>query len=350
MIIDVARFVEAERPCWNRLATLLDRIESHPERRMDLGEIKEFHYLYERASADLAKVSTFAAEQELRRYLESLVSRAYGEVHETRDTSHRVDPRTWPKTFARCYRRQILSFWLALGITIIGAGFGGLMVGLDPEARQAVLPFEHPREDPARRVAEEEEEAKGDKLEGAKASFSAQLMTHNTKVSLLTLSTGVAWGIGTIILLFYNGVMLGAVSVDYVSAGQSLFLLGWLLPHGVIEIPAILISGQAGFVLARSVIGSGDRRTVRVRLRAAAPDVVTLAGGTAALLVWAGIVEAFLSQYHEPVLPYALKIAFGAAEMLCLLWVLAFVGRREAEVIKTEKPAGAGRRIHLSLS
>ena len=37
------------------------------------------------------------------------------------------------------------------------------------------------------------------------------------------------WGVGTILLLFYNGVILGAVSLDYVQAGQTPFLLGWLL-------------------------------------------------------------------------------------------------------------------------
>ena len=44
--------------------------------------------------------------------------------------------------------------------------------------------------------------------------------------------------------------ILGAVAVDYVADGQTRFLLGWLLPHGAIEIPAILIAGQAGLVLA----------------------------------------------------------------------------------------------------
>ena len=76
------------------------------------------------------------------------------------------------------------------------------------------------------------------------------------------------WGIGTIIVLFYNGVILGAVAVDYIRAGQTKFLLGWLLPHGVIEIPAILIAGQAGLLLAAALIGRGNRDPLRKRLRA----------------------------------------------------------------------------------
>jgi hypothetical protein len=57
-------------------------------------------------------------------------------------------------------------------------------------------------------------------------------------------------------------------------------------------------------------------------------DVFTLAGGFAVMLVWAGIIEAFFSQYHEPVLPYPLKIAFGLAELTLLTLYLSRAGRK----------------------
>jgi len=47
------------------------------------------------------------------------------------------------------------------------------------------------------------------------------------------------------------------------------------------------------------------------------------------MLVWAGLVEAFLSQYHRPVVPYSLKIGFGVAELILLVLFWA-VGRSEA--------------------
>jgi uncharacterized membrane protein SpoIIM required for sporulation len=129
-------------------------------------------------------------------------------------------------------------------------------------------------------------------------------MTHNTKVAILTLALGLTWGIGTLIMLFYNGIILGAVAVDYAMAGQTSFLLGWLLPHGAVEIPAILLAGQAGIVLAGALIGWGKPISLRMRLRKISNDLVTLISGVALMLVWAGIIEAFFSQYHEPVMPY----------------------------------------------
>jgi hypothetical protein len=54
---------------------------------------------------------------------------------------------------------------------------------------------------------------------------------------------------------------------------------------------------------------------------------VTLCFGAALMLVWAGIVESFLSQYHEPVLPYSVKIMFGCVELVALTWYFFRVGR-----------------------
>jgi uncharacterized membrane protein SpoIIM required for sporulation len=178
----------------------------------------------------------------------------------------------------------------------------------------------------------QEEQATEDRLAGQKTSFSAFLMTHNTKVSIFTLALGMTWGVGTILLLFANGVTLGAIAVDYVQEGQTKFLLGWLLPHGVIEIPAILIAGQAGLVLALALIGWGKRTPLTARLRAVSRDLATLIFGVGILLVWAGFVEAFLSQYHEPVIPYELKISFGLVELIVLWLFLAKSGKERSEV------------------
>ena len=136
-----------------------------------------------------------------------------------------------------------------------------------------------------------------------------------------------SWGIGTIMMLFYNGAVLGAVVWDYLMAGEAKFLVGWLLPHGAVEIPAILIAGQAGLILGRALIGWGTPLSVRFRLRSVLNDIVILIFGVAILLVWAGIVESFLSQYHEPVLPYWLKIGFGLTELVLLSLFLARSGK-----------------------
>ena len=329
MIIDLQKFITEERPFWSELEGALDKLERRPELKLTLSQLERFHYLYQRASADLAKIKTFSAEPNTRAYLESMVARAFGEIHETREKPHRLAPLHWFfTTFPQTFRRHIKAFWICLAAMLVGSLFGGFVLVTDPDSKQILLPFSHLHGDPSDRVAEEEA-AGEDRLEGSKSSFSSYLMTHNTKVSIFTLALGMTWGIGTLIMLFYNGVILGAVALDYVLAGETTFLMGWLLPHGAIEIPAIILAGQAGLVLAGALIGWGKPISLKMRLRKISGDLVTLVFGIAIMLTWAGIIEAFFSQYHEPVIPYAVKIGFGMLELVLLVLFLARSGRRQ---------------------
>lgn len=330
MIIDLERFVAEERPAWQELDALLGRMEADAGLRLGLDEIRRFHELYQRAAADLGKVQTFAANTELRTYLAALVARAYGEIHGVGDTARGFRPVAWLfGTLPRTFRNHVAAFLLAVSVMAAGGVFGGLAVVFDPDAKSVLLPFGHLQGDPSERVAAEES-AEMDELEGAKMTFASTLMTHNTRVSIATLTLGITWGIGTLITLFYNGVILGAVVLDYIRAGEAVFLTGWLLPHGSIEIPAILVAGQAGFILAGAMLGHGEFRPLRLRLRGISSDLVTLVAGAALLLIWAGIVESFFSQYHAPRIPYGLKIAFGAVQLGLLAAFLTFGGRTRA--------------------
>jgi len=345
MIIDLQRFIETEQPHWDALARMVGAFEADPYRRFDFAEIKRLHYLYQRASADLVKIATFSAEPQIHGYLESIVGRSYAVIHSSGRKAHRFRPLTWfGSIFPRTVRRHAAALALAAAVMLLGAVFGGAAVTIDPDAKQVLMPFEHLQLDPAERVAREEKAGSKDRLAGSKGRFSAFLMTHNTRVSILVLALGMTWGVGTVLLLFSNGVLLGAVAADYVASGETPFLIGWLLPHGAAEIPAVLLAGQAGLVLAGALIGRKGGYSLRERLGAVANDVVTLIGGVGVMLVWAGLVEAFLSQYHEPVIPYAAKIAFGVMELVLLIAFLSTGGRRRS-IVRTGRPRSAQRPI-----
>ena len=339
MIIDLARFVAAEQPSWDELSAQLDGLErdrSLPGRAgLDLSRAERLHYLYQRAASDLARLATFSAESDLRRSLGALVARAYAEIHSRGGPAGSVggplgNPWHWlTVSFPRAFRRRVRAFWLALAITAVGAAFGALALAIDPDARAVTLPFGHADMNPADRVAQEEQD-QGKELSGRKATMSGWLMQNNIKVSILALALGLTWGVGTMIVMFSNGVYLGAIILDYLRAGQGVFLAGWLLPHGSVEIPAILVAGQAGLVLGGALVGWGRRVPLRERLRAIRADLVTLIAGVALMLVWAGIIEAFFSQYHAPVLPYSIKITFGVVELVALTCFFALAGQRRA--------------------
>ncbi len=328
MILDLDKFIAKERLFWDELSGLLRLLDEQPDRRQSLDEAKRFYYLYQRTSSDLVKLKTFAGEAATTRFLERLVARAYSQLH--RDSGESVPFRPWKwitLTFPNTFRRHWIAFALSIGTFWVGAGFGMTALKLNYDSKADFIPpqFSHLNERPSKRV-EREEKRDFDAFQGRHA-FSAQLMTHNTKVTILTMVTGFLWGVFTLILLFYNGIIIGVVIFDYLSDGQGIFLTAWLLPHGSFELPAIFIGGQAGLVISRTMFGWGTNLRLRQRFARIRGDLLTLIAGAALLLIWAGIIESFLSQYHDPRF-YPWKIGLGAIQLTALVLYLSLCGRK----------------------
>lgn len=334
MILDIEKFISRERPVWKELEDLLDTL-SKGDSNLTMGEAKRLYYLYERVSEDLTRVSTFSGEREIRKYLETLVSKAYSNIYSQKKKKIRFNPLQIITTFFPvAFRRNIRPFQLACAVTIFGFIFGGLSVMIDNNAKKAIFPeeFQHLQQSPDERVKQEEEGNAISRLEGRQSSFAANLMTHNIRVACTCLALGITWGIGSIIVLFYNGVVLGGVALDFILGGQTAFMLGWLLPHGVIEIPAFIIAGQAGLLLGSCLLKPGKARTKALREKR--DDIIMLIAGVAILLIWAGAVESFISQLHEPTIPYFAKIIFGFIELAALFAYLGFAGRSKEKTRK----------------
>lgn len=329
MILNLERFQAHARPRWNNLESLLGVLESRPDRRVNPAEAQQLMELYAQTSADLNRVTHGALAPELRQYLERLVARAYAELYYAPPKRSDIwQPRRWFRIFTafpESFRRQSRYFGIAMLVTLLGCALGGLAVRYDPAAVDVLLPADYLR-NPGERV-HQEEQGKSEHRNNAEleAAFSAELIRHNIQVALLAAALGVTFGIGTALLLFENGVLLGAVAVNYTRKGFGLFLSAWLLPHGVFEIPSILIAGQAGFYLARLLLHRRENRNVRESMR----EWLILVAGLAMMLVWAGIMEAFFSQHHAPVLPYGFKVAVAIAELVLLALYLLLIGKRE---------------------
>ncbi|MGC3991477.1 MAG: hypothetical protein QM796_17685 [Chthoniobacteraceae bacterium] len=184
MIIDLPRFLDAGRDSWAELEKILDRLEADPFRKLTLREAQRLHFLYQKACSDLAKINTFAAEPETRRFLEALVARAYAEIHESRDGVGFTPWKWFTRDFPAAFRRHLALFWLSLAITLGGVGFGAGAVHFDYEdAKTALIPgqFSPLQGNPRDRVKEEETK-KTDRHGEEHATFSGMLMTNNIRL------------------------------------------------------------------------------------------------------------------------------------------------------------------------
>ena len=330
MILDLERFLSRERPKWEALEQALRPFENDRFYRPSYDESLRLFDLYQHCAADLARLQE-ASQSQLSAFLEPLIARAYAQIHSVRKRS-RARPFEWlTQTLPIVFRRHIRAFVLACALMLLGCAVGITLFELDGDAKAVLMPFPHLLNDPNERVKQEEKD-RGKHITGHQIAFSASLIAHNSSVAFFSMASGMTFGLGTILMLFANGVNLGAVCLDYAHAGQTRFLVGWLLPHGAFEIPALLLASQAGLLLAGALIGARSRLPRAQRLRAISGDVFTLSAGAAAMLIWAGLIEAFISQYHEPVLPYSAKIAFGIAELILLAWFFSTAGRKREKL------------------
>jgi uncharacterized membrane protein SpoIIM required for sporulation len=327
--MDLDTFLKSRHPRWQRLSQLLDRIEKLGLGGLTAEETDEFFRLYRLTSSDLNLVQTRTANSAVLDYLEGLVGRAYGNLSVPRRASFL---KSWwmilRHYFPAAIRAELPMLLLSLAMLSGGVLFGFAATMLSPRAAEVFLPTEHLSETPAERVARlEKEERDGrppiDSLD-KHGLFTVFLFNNNIRVSVLAFALGLSFGIGTAVILFYNGAMLGSLAALYLADGVMVFFVAWIGPHGSIELPCVVFAGTSGFLLARTQLRQGHG-SVAAQIRKIRPRLVDIIVGTATLLVVAGFVEGGFSQINEPTLPYWLKISAAVALLTTLLAYLFWI-------------------------
>jgi len=139
---------------------------------------------------------------------------------------------------------------------------------------------------------------------------------NNIRVAFLCFILGLLGSLGTIVILFYNGIMVGAFQYFFYSKGLFVesFLTIWI--HGTIEISAIIIAGSAGIILGNGLLfpktySRGDS------LQIAAKRAVRIIVGTIPLFILAGFLESFITRLTD--LPNVIKVLIIGLSALYIL-------------------------------
>ena len=150
-------------------------------------------------------------------------------------------------------------------------------------------------------------------------------MANNVLVAILVFAAGALYCVPALLLLVYNGRMLGTLSGLVWMQGYLLDFYSLVLTHGVLELSAICIAAGSGLLLGWAVIAPG-RLPRRDALRAAAGDAFGLLAGAALLLVVAGLIEAYIT----PHFPAAVRWSVAGVSAVLLAGYLALGGRATA--------------------
>jgi uncharacterized membrane protein SpoIIM required for sporulation len=313
--MDLTTFLTQRRPAWRKLEEVLERVEGSGLGSLDEDQVIEFGRLYRRTASDLNQAQTFVTGDATVYYLNDLVARAYVAIYGKTRTDWWGLFVFFAWGYPAVFRRHWPHLALATVLFVAGTLFGLLACLYDPSVGRAyLLPSGMPTIKPPK---EGEAEQQPVMPPGKVAEFSSFLFTHNTTVTLVAFAVGIFLGIGSAWLMFYNGVTTGALMAVFWEANQMTAFATGILPHGVIEIPSMLIGGAAGFVLAEGIFRARPWPRLE-ELARKGEEALFLLAGAVPLLLCAGMIEAGVARAPDWVLSSGFKL--GVAAVVSLLF------------------------------
>ncbi|MEG3178057.1 stage II sporulation protein M [Sphingomonas sp. RB3P16] len=290
MLVNASRFRAAHAAEWERLEALVTRIEKRSIRALSDDDLLALPLLYRAALSSLSVARETSLDRSLIVYLEQLCTRAYFQLYGVPSSPlsqlRRFFTHSWPAAMQALWRETLVAFLL----TVAGGIVGYLLVRGDPSWFFGIVGDGMAGgRDPSASVATLRATLYG-KQEGMLATFAAYLFTHNAQIAIFAFALGFAFAVPTVLLITYNGLMLGAFLAVFIPKGLGFQFTGWLMIHGTTELFAIMVSGAAGFRIGTAIAFPGRRSRGDAAVQAGKTGATAMAG-TVVMLSIAGLLE-----------------------------------------------------------
>lgn len=284
--VNVESLVKTHRADWDRLNTLARRASGRVS-RLSGDEIDELTTLYLLTSSHLSWLRTHHPRLALIDSLTSTVGMANGAIYGSRRAGVTSMVGFFSTTFpaALWYHRWRI---VLAAVVLLGpaAAIGGWLANSDA-AIDALT-------DETTRRAYVETDFEAYYSSAPAEQFSSEVFINNVQVAFLAFASGITLGIGTLVILVFNGANGGFAGGLFHNAGQGSLFWGLILPHGLLEISAIVIAGGAGLGLGWSIVAPGDVSRASSVAEEGQRSVVIVLGLIPAFAV-AAIIEAFVT-------------------------------------------------------
>ncbi len=300
---------------WRELSSLLDAGDLSAE------DLKRLARLYRQVTIDLSQARDRGDEPSRVRFLNDLAVRAHSRVY----SSKRVDLRPvvgfFIHGFPRLLRKHWVPVWITMGVMFGSALVSGLAVVNNPELAYSLFD-ERQVELENLRLEKHEGEYRGNFTFSKQASWFAAgaIILNNCRVTIYAFAAGAACCVPGLMLVHYNGRMLGTLSGLVYKNGYFWGFYSLIATHGVLELTAICIGGAAGLVLGWALVKATNRPR-RDALKLAGKDALGLLGGACGMLVIAGIIEAFVTPHYNATVRWSTAGTTGVLFVI-YVWLL----------------------------
>lgn len=314
--MNVERWVAKRRPIWQQLENILQQTDRSGLSSLSREQLQSLGRLYRSISADLSRARALGLGSEILIYLNNLVVKAHNQVYQRRTNRWLDFVNFFYTEFPRLVRANMGYVAVAFALVVLPAMASYHEIMQDRN-------FGHLEVAPGQPVISdnmwdliEHHKMWTDQVQDASPTFASLISTNNIRVCILSFALGITAGIGTVLILFFNGVSMGTIFGACHQYGLLPNITMFVVGHGSLELPAIFISGGAGLLLGRAILFPGQySRGDSIRL--AARPAFGLVMGCVPLLLIAGAIEGFISPRTD--VPYAAKLMVGMAAFACLL-------------------------------
>ena len=288
--------------------------------RLGPAEVDELVQLYQRASTHLSHARTQRADPALVTRLTRLVADARGVLYGTRSRSLAGFARFFTTSFpAAVWHAAPVRGGRARCCCSCPAILMGSWLARSDAALEASAPD-------ALREAYVEEDFEAYYSSAPASQFATEVTVNNIQVGFLAFAVGILLCVPTAFILATNGANVGQAAGLFAAVGQQPKFYGLILPHGLLELSAIVVAGAAGLAVGWAIIDPGDRpRTEALAEQGRRSAVIAL--GLALAFVVAGTIEGFVTPSG---LPTSMRVAIGIAACLAFWTYVIVLGRRAA--------------------
>ncbi|MDH4131389.1 MAG: stage II sporulation protein M [Gemmatimonadota bacterium] len=328
------RLVARQSARWAEFEVLALRAASRGLDSFGAEELPDFASRYRELAADLARARTYRAPRVIQHRLERLVTAGHNSLYRAERTS---PSQVWEFLARECpaslvqARRAIAVAFLAF---FLPATAGFLLMRERPELAMDMLPEVLLERAEAGKARQQLGQGYYEASPESRPMVASAIMTNNVGVAIACFAGGVFAGVGSVVLLGFNGLSIGATAGHFANAGLLGYLSAFIVGHGVLELFAIWVAGAAGLLLGLAMVAPGELTradAVRVRGRLA----TRLLTAVVIFLVIAGVIEGFVSAGTGPL---ALRIGVSASSLAFLVLYLLQGVRALGRAVWTPTP------------
>lgn len=228
-------------------------------------------------------------------------------------------------TFPNAVRAQAGLFWLCFGLFYIPYGVMLFACYVNGELIYSILPaYEVMRMEQMYNPELEHVGRSAERASDTDLMMFGHYVQNNIGIDFKVYAMGVFFGLGSIFVTMYNGVILGAVSGHLTNRGLGADFWQFVAGHSALELTAIVISCMAGLNLATPLIAPAPYSRKDAFLVSGKKSVVLILGA-ALMTLLAAFVEAFWS---ATTVLYTVKYIVGVFFWVLVAGYLLFCGKK----------------------